>query len=309
MNRLKNKILKVKPDLKESSIENYITNIKKLSEYLNMKKFNIKYLKDYESIIDFLDNKSEFSLSTKKNYMTSILVVIKTETFDKNVVNAYTEYHKNLSQKQTDIYYDNSMNEKEKDNWISIDEIKTKIDSLRKLINANPHNIIDIFQQYLILNLYTLLPPLRNDYAGDMILLKNDSKSNESCNRIILSKKEMILCEYKTSKTYGKKIIVLPDDLVRILEEWLVLRKQREINSNFLLIKITNYNEKMSKNLLTKYLNKIFYPKKISTTILRKVYLSEKYPVIHTYREMQKDAYIMSHDINTAKLIYSKKIE
>lgn len=310
-NKLKNKILKVKPDLKESSVENYIINIRKLSEYLNMKKFNIKYLNDYESIIDFLDNKSEFSLATKKNYITSILVILKTGKFDKNIIESYSEYHKKLAQKQLDTYYDNNMNSKEKENWISISEIQSKIKSLRELIDKNKDSdlIIDIFQQYLILNLYTLLPPLRNDYAGEMILMKTDSSKNDNCNRIILNKKEMILCDYKTSKTYGKKVIILSDDLTKILEEWWDIRKKEQISSKYLLIKITNYSEPMSKNLLTKYLNKIFYPRKISTTILRKVYLSEKYPVVHTYREMQKDAYIMSHDINTAKLVYSKKLE
>ncbi len=323
--KLKDKILKIKPDLKDSSIENYTTNIKKLSEYLNIKKFTVKYLKDYETVIEFLENKSEFSLATKKNYATSILVVIKTDkTFNEETIEAYTKYHKKLANIQVESYYDNNMNAKEKDNWISIDEIVAKIASLKKVLDnkktkLDSKNVIDLYQQYVILNLYTLSPPLRNDYAGEMLLLKSETEGgkgkksgtdvNVNCNKIVLDKKELTLCDYKTSKTYGKKVIILSDDLIDILNSWLAIRKEHDIKSKYLLIKITNYDEYMSKNLLTKYLNKIFHPKKVSSTILRKVYLSEKYPVVNTYREMQKDAYAMGHDINTAKMVYSKKIE
>ena len=44
----------------------------------------------------------------------------------------------------------------------------------------------------------------------------------------------------------------------------------------------------MTNNGLTKYLNKIFKPKKVSTTLLRKLYLSEKYPVIHNRKDMKQ---------------------
>lgn len=300
---LKQKLVKFKPDLKESSIENYISTLKLLAKYLGIKKFNTKYLKDYESIIDFLDNKSEFSIPTKRNYITPILVIIKMENFSEKIQKAYSEYHTKLTNEQNETYYDNIKNEKEQQNWISLDEIKVKISKLSQTKD------IWIFQHYLILNLYTLLPPIRNDYAGEMLFLKNDNTEENNCNKIILSKKQLILCNYKTTNKYGTKIIDLPNELVEILDKWYILReKHLSFQPKYLLIKQTNPHEFMSKNLLTKTMNKIFYPKKISTTILRKVYLSEKYPVINTYREMKNDAYIMGHDINTAKLIYSKKI-
>ena len=63
----------------------------------------------------------------------------------------------------------------------------------------------------------------------------------------------------------------------------------------------------MKKNGLTKYLNKIFKPKKVSTTLLRKLYLSEKYPVVHNRKDMKKDAYVMGHSVSTQQGIYRKK--
>ena len=46
----------------------------------------------------------------------------------------------------------------------------------------------------------------------------------------------------------------------------------------------------MTKNGLTKYIYKIFKPRKVSTTILRKVYLTTKYPVIYNRKDMKDDA-------------------
>ena len=62
----------------------------------------------------------------------------------------------------------------------------------------------------------------------------------------------------------------------------------------------------MDKLNLTKTLNKIFSPKKVSTTLLRKIYLSYKYPIQHSVSEMQNDASIMGHDFMTARKIYTK---
>lgn len=306
MDALKKKISKNKKDLKESSIDSYISVIQKLSGYLGFKKFNIKYLKDHESVIDFIDTKSNFSLSTKRNYITPILVICDIYKFDKDIHKAYSEYHTKLSNQQNELYYDNVKNEKEYNNWITLDEIHDKLQFLKKQSKNN----IWAFQNYVILCLYTLLPPIRNDYAGEMLLVKNENEKNEKCNKIVLSTSKLVLCNYKTSSTYGIKIIDIPEDLNKILTEWYTLREETLLfQPKYLLIKQSNPKEYISKNLLTKILNKIFFPKKISTTILRKVYLSEKYPVINTYREMKNDAYVMGHDINTAKLIYSKQLK
>jgi hypothetical protein len=80
-----------------------------------------------------------------------------------------------------------------------------------------------------------------------------------------------------------------------------------KLTHDYLLINTRLLNP-MGSNTLTKYINKIFSPKNVSTTILRKVYLSYKYPIKHSISEMQRDAYVMGHDIGTARKIYTKKL-
>ena len=107
--------------------------------------------------------------------------------------------------------------------------------------------------------------------------------------------------QYKTDKTYGQKIIDIPSHILKLIERWMKYNK-----SGFLLINIRQ-SDPMTKNGLTKYINKIFKPKKVSTTILRKVYLSDKYPVVYDRKDMKNDAYVMGHSIDTQQGIYTKK--
>jgi hypothetical protein len=245
--------------------------------------------------------------------MTSILVVSKAGGLPPKIHDKYLEYHTKLTGIQTDAYADNLQTEKEQKNWITHLDISNKIEELKKQTKTakSTASKLDSFQKYLILNLYSLLPPLRNDYAGDVqvhIKERKVSEAKETCNSICLETKVFTLCNYKTSKVYGIKKINIPEPLIEIIQEWISLRKELKVSTKYLLIQIKSPENYMTKNHLTKTINNIFHPKKVSTTILRKVYLSEKYPVSHSYREMQKDAYVMGHDINTAKMVYSKKL-
>jgi len=327
MDSIKKKLLESNPNLKSTSVDNYLRNIKLLSNLLNFKKFNIKYLNDYDTVIDFIHSNESFQLATKRNYITSIISILKlysgssgnscktNNIISKDAINAYYNYHQQLTAIQNEEYSLNLKTKKEELNWITLNDVHNKIKYFESEINKLLKNkldlkLIDLYQQYLILNLYTLLPPIRNDYAGEMVVYDSElSCSKLDCNRMYLQEKLLILCNYKTSSSYGDKKIDIPDKLIDIIKIWFEIRNRiLDSNSRYLLIKLTNPDTFMSKNMLTKTINKIFKPKKVSTTLLRKIYLSEKYPVVNTFNEMQKDAYIMGHDIKTAKLIYSKKL-
>jgi hypothetical protein len=320
-----NNIKKIK-NIKDASIEGYLRNIKKISkELFNSYKPSIEYFRDYDSVKIYLDSLS--SLASRKCMVTSIIVLIMTNpNFPPAKLKLYRDYLKSTAVQQNERYLDNEKTEKEKKNWVSIQAINNKIQMLEnELVERNCDDIqyVDKLQQHLLLSLYTLLPPMRNDYACVKVI-DNDplfgekinpdtgkvdpTSINLNFNYINLQTGKMLLCTYKTDKFYGIKKIDLPERLVKLIKNFEKIKKRvfgDRLKSNFLLIN-THPPGPMPKNTLTKYLNKIFYPYKISSTMLRKIYLSEKYPVTNTYREMQKDSYIMGHDILTAKKIYSK---
>ena len=307
MNSLQKKISKVKPDISENTVNTYLSNIKLIIGIVNpgKKRINLKLLQDAESIVDVIKN-LKVGLATKKNYMTTILVVSKAIDLPDKVFDIYIKYHATLAQEQHESYIHNEKTEKEERNWITRQKILDKVDELKTKADTSLYN----YQCYLLLNLYTLLPPMRNDFANVMVYHKKIPETINT-NYIDLKNKIFVLQKYKTSKFYGKKDIALNDELVSIIEDWFLMR-ERLLSSpskcKYLLIQLTQPEKSITSNYITKLLNKIFHPLKISSTILRKVYISEKYPVVNTFKQMQDDAYVMCHDISTSKKIYSKKL-
>lgn len=321
-------IKKYKSSIKDTSINTYLSSIKKLcKELFNSNICSLMYFKDYSSIFIYLDTVK--SLSTRKNICTAIIILLKSNDLgnvikQESLINEYSRYHKELASKQVDSYLDNEKTDKENINWITQAEIETKINQLLiKLISLDnftqyegtSRSWIDTFQQYLVLNLYTKLPPIRNDFANVRITnIPNFKPENIDTNYInfrenidATTSADLLLCNYKTAKTYGIKIIPLPSILIELISKFQKAKLQVFFkNIDILLINTTNL-QPMTKNGLTKYLNKIFYPKKISTTLLRKCYLSEKYPVIHTNRDRLNDSYVMGHSVGMAQNVYIKK--
>ena len=355
-NNIKNSSIENNKPLRDSSIRTYLYNIKKISiELFNTQEPNIRYFKDHETVIEYLESLDH--TTTKKNICTAIIMVLRSNpVFMKSPIEKrnellkfYTDYQTLISNKYNDFYLDNERTEKEKENWVSVEDIHQKISDLRAMFVSSSKNkkteelsitkqstfkgthrqYIDKFQQYLILNLYgPMLPPLRNDYA---FIRVTDSDTldclDKNFNYINVKLSKMVLNEYKTSKHYGCKVIDIPEELLEIIKTFesikatniplvkvvtlsqstnQVVKKGENIPPhNYLLVNPTDFTP-MTNNGLTKYINKIFKPKKVSTTILRKIYLSNKYPVIHSTREIEKDSYIMGHDPMTARKVYSK---
>lgn len=313
------KIKILKPKIKDTSINSYLRNIKKISkELFNSDKPSINYFKDFDSVKKYVSLMT--SIASQKNMITAILVLIKSYEISEDIIKLYIIFHKELSNSQEESYLDNIKTAREEKNWISRKDIQDKIYFLKNILDKwkskkIDRKYIDLYQQYLVINLYTLLPPLRNDYVVAKVIKDIDFEKDETCidkdfNYINLTTKRLLLCKYKTDKHYGIKTIDLPEELLNIILEWEIIKHsfyKEKLTHNFLLLNTTNLSP-MKYNTLTKYINKIFIPKKISSTLLRKIYLSEKYPVVTTYRDQAFDAMVMGHSLNTQKMVYSKRI-
>lgn len=313
---IKQNKLKNGKKVKDSSILDYLRNIKKISkELFDTEKPAINYFADYDSVAEYMDGiTNPFS---RKMMCTSIIVLIESSRIKKAVKDKYREYQKKLALFNDGVYRENEKSTKEETNWISRQEIQEVIDNTllraRDSTKGSPRYQADSFQQYLLLNLYFQLPPIRNDYANVKIIDK-EVKDAPVCgldtqfNYINFFDKTLYLCVYKTAKFYGTQKIPIPESLMEIIKEYQLVKKEKlNYTGPFMLVNTTNLT-KMKSNTITKYLNKIFKPRKVSTTILRKVYLSEKYPISHSTREMEMDAKCMGHDLVTARKIYTKKL-
>jgi hypothetical protein len=266
-------------------------------------------LDDFSSTSEFIMN--NYTKKTYKSIITSVIV------YRKAIGASTEEYDTELKKVNDEIQRDYEKNEaspSESQNFITRREIKGLIDFYKAKLELtapfeNNTRYFDRFQQYLVLNLYYLIPPVRNDFVNLQVHATYVPKKSqdEETNYIFLNKKQLVLNRYKTKKTYGaSNTMDLPGELVDIVREWLNVREiiYPELVSQSQLL-LTKTLVPMKQVNLTQYLNRIF-GRKISSTMLRKSYLSEKYPVVHSKEEMKNDAKAMLHSVDTQQTIYRK---
>ena len=101
---------------------------------------------------------------------------------------------------------------------------------------------------------------------------------------------------YKTAKTYGSQTLdvkTLAPTLDKILKKWV------KLNTNAYMLFASNGN-KLTSPQVTKKLNQIFNGRKISTDILRHVFLTDKYGSIQ--KAMKNDATMMGNSLEEQAL-------
>ena len=146
-------------------------------------------------------------------------------------------------------------NDKQKENWISQDEIQKVYDELKfntkqymtKKEQLTNRELLKV-QDFVILSLFTLIPPRRClDYVDFKI--NNIDTNNDN----YMKGNELIFNSYETSKQKGSQKIEIPKELRSILTKYIKLINGR---SDYLLF---NYKfKKLQSANLTLRLNAIF---------------------------------------------------
>ena len=131
------------------------------------------------------------------------------------------------------------------------------------------------------------MPPRRSLDYSEMKIRNFDTKTDNyyKANKFYFNK-------YKTFKTYGMQILDIPKEFNKVLKKWV------KINTNDYMIYSSNGN-KFTPPQITRTLNKIF-GKKISTSMLRHIYLTDVYKDIPKINKMENLADQMGHSVFTA---------
>ena len=301
----------------EKTIKMYISNINKLYKILGNEDEmeDLDWLTDVEKITDILSDKH---FTTLRNYLNSIIVSLQVTEYPEELIKEYQSIRDEFNDKYIKENSTGVISAKQEENFATMDEINGVIKEMKEEIDSKKLFRKDItpkekalVQMYIIINILTQYP-FRNDLAGMKLIKKkpfnNLSIDEKKKNNYLLqdgNKFYFILNEYKTQAKYGeKKILVEKNNLPSLLRKYIPL-----LDSEYLFVSSTG--KPISRNSLTQVLSKTFEKylgKKISTTLLRKIYMSSKYdPKIN--KEMEKDAEIMGHSKETGQLIYTKSKE
>ena len=308
MEKITDKI-NAKRDIKKSTLNNYLRNIRLLAQRTTGKEFkNIDFLKDYTKVKKELKN---ISLSTQKTYLASIIVVMDALDANETLLNKY----KVLLQDTKSVYNEDlkgrEKTAKESGQWVNIKDLEKVLKKLGKEVRERnigkketlTRSDMKLLQKLVVASLYLLdNDPRRNVYAT-MDIIKSTDDIEEGKNYLVVkgrNKKWFMIQDQKSKKFKGPQKIPVNTKLNKILNLWLKYNTSKHLILN-------SKGNKMNTNQLTKYLNTIFSGtgKKISTTMIRKIFLSNEFGA--TLTRMEKTAENMGHTTKTAQKNYIKK--
>jgi len=231
------------------------------------------------------------------------------------IIEEYNELRDSLNKQYEDFNATGVISDKQKRNFIKLEEVNKmigemgediRINKLKKKgeISAKEKQLIMV---YILFNIYTRLP-MRNDVAGMEAITKRQynalsEEDKKEKNYLIVEKNRMkfVVNQFKTSSKYKELNIDIPKDLEKYLRVWV------RINGMGVLFKSTT-DKPLTRNALSQLLirtSKKYLNKSISTTMLRKIVLSDKF--VEVKKEQQEMAEVTGHSVETMNKIYVKE--
>jgi integrase len=291
-NNIKDQIIKLKPNISQSSVNTYNSILKNLyKRVFKDDKYDVEKFEQTGPILSYL---KDLEANKRKTTLAALVVITDNKRYRDQMMKDIEEYKANESNQVK--------NEKQNDSWVNTSEIDSLLTEMEKntqtLYKKKSLNSIDLqdIQNYIILCILSgrYIPPRRSkDYVDFKIRDIDKEKDN------YIDKKNMIFNSYKTSKTYQRQEIPIPQPLMKILNKWI------KINPTDYLLFDSN-GKKLTNVKLTQRLNKIF-GKKASVNQLRHTYLSDKYQdTIKLNKEMADDMKAMGSS-RKQESIYIKK--
>jgi hypothetical protein len=297
-----------------SSIKTFSTSIQHImNNVFNKEAYDPASLYETKKINKYIEKLEK--VSSRKNYIAAVLAFLRAEeAVPEEIIKIYSDYFKILAKENENLQKYKNPSQVELDNLISYSKVFELRDEYKKIIADYPAPESYTFtqkqnyQKYLILCLYTYIVPLRGEMFFNSVIISvcNPTMYEQlikatNKNIIDLKQSKLISGIYKTSSKYGLYILDIPKPLIEVIIKWYRITKG---NSN-LLVNLQD-NKPMTKQVFTNFLNSIFYPKKISSSMLRKIYISEKLKTLKNVQERKELAQKMQHDITTQELIYSR---
>tara|TARA_R110000868_G_scaffold87963_2_gene245495 strand:+ start:119 stop:1069 length:951 start_codon:yes stop_codon:yes gene_type:complete len=284
-------ISKEKPTLSDMSVKTYANCIIKIMEFMKLTTYDDLY-KEPHKVIKILHEKYDKS-NTIKTKLASLIVFLRCIRNDKNgkeIDIAIDIYSKVIDMLSNEIKMDLSSSEKstkQKENWLNDDDVSKLDQNLLHLIPKDIRTAKDLvhLRNYVIFKIYQD-NPTRNEIADSKIIFKPAKKSealNDEYNYIILDKKAKTITyqmnQYKTSKNYGQKNVVINKDLYPL---FLMYKKTIDMftDENWFLLN-DNASSKMTRNRLGVIYSTLGQSinKKLGTSMNRHIQLSNLIPI------------------------------
>ena len=308
-------ISKSRPNLKENTVKQYSINLNKIKKLFDSDDYD--FLKKPKDVIDKI---SSLHYLSQRNILNSIIVLLNALN-NKNKYDDLLEEYGKLRDEFNDKYSDEQksgvISEKQSKNFATTEEVFEMINKMeeelkpikKKSKDDMTKKDLQLLQAYTLFNIYgriafrndtSLMEAIRKDRYNKL----SDSEKKENNYLVVPTKENLffVLNKYKTSKKYEELDLPIEDKVLRK-----ILRYYLKINGMGVLFK-TSTGKPLTRTELSKVLlkySKRYMGKSISTTLLRKIYLSSKYGKMK--EELEKDNKVMGHSKEVALNTYVKK--
>jgi integrase len=295
---------KLAEKLAGTSIKTYMSKLIILNSKQPFSSFAfLRNVKGIRGFIDAFDN-----LKTRRAYYAAIVSILthmdmaSSKTYKATAIvykGLLAEVIDNINKEPTGIKSD-----KQDANWLDWEEVEDVLNGLNKKVkNYTRAEVSDsllkrrLLSQHLLLSMYVLQPPRR---SGDYLLLTMGDDEDDDLNWY--DGKKLYFNNYKTAKTYGSQSFDANTQVRNVLNSAIDLFGLEEGDK---ILRNEDNKPFKDSSAITKALNRIFAPKKVSTTLLRHIYLTSKYGDIKT--EQAEDAEAMGHSVATQQSTYVVK--
>lgn len=204
----------LKAPLSKHSVRQYVS---KMSGLVQISKHDLDWIIDHPKEVRNIIYSHYEMPQTRKAYIATILAVFKhvcdLKTEKKDKYDLYYQFHQEAFTDVNEKYRSGKPSDRQKDAYVSWEDILTKRDELAKTQYGSKH--------HLIVAMYTYIPPIRQDLYNIKFVPKMPFGAKAAKgNFLVLRTKQpsiLVLNEYKTAKTRGHLKIDLPKELNDIL--------------------------------------------------------------------------------------------
>ena len=302
MDGVKKAIRDFRPELKESSLSQYMSQLKKIRKLFGEEDF--EFLEHPDPVTEMISTQGGH-FTSQKNLYSAIVMYLKALNYDGQFdepIHIYETFRNELRDQYQAEQETGVITDKQSKNFITMEELQSFIQKMRKDIKDKP-------QLHMVYCMFEILSrhPLRNDLAGMLYLTQTayskltDAQKIER-NYLVKTEGGFILldADHKTAKTYGTIKIHIDKDteLAKILRTYLRVMKYK---GGMDIFPVTpNYMSQLLIKTSHKYIDK-----NISSTMIRKIVSSEKF--LGAKEEQIAHAKQLGHAVGTQNLIYVKQ--
>ena len=295
-------IANFRPELKESSLKQYVFQLKKIRRMFDEP--DLEFLEIPEPVHEMVSTQGGH-FTSQKNMYSAIVMYLKAINGDNEFatqITVYETYRNELRDQYQAEQETGVITDKQAKNFISVDEMKAFIKMMKKDIKDND-------QLHMIYVMFEILSrhPLRNDLAGMKYMTQ--SKYSKLSDELKVSRNYLVKTEggfiiidsdHKTAKTHGTIKIPIDKDaeLAKILRSYLRVLQYKGGDNVFPIT--PNYMSQLLIKASQKYIGK-----NISTTMIRKIVSSAKF--LGAKEDQLAHAQQLAHSVATENLIYVKK--